>query len=244
MAQFICRYQKGEQVRWISHLDLKRTLERAMRRAGLPLELTKGHNPRPKLSFGPPLPLGATGGAELLALHLAEPLEPEGLKQLLNEQLPSGLEVLEAWRVPAHQKRETFGQVDVAEYKIMVSNGLNEEELGNRVSSLMESETLPVRRGGGRPEREVDLRPLIISLAVSRRGPHEIELQARLRTGSHGGARPQEVVDVLGLNDEGRVVRYHRTGLYASAGPPTQRRGGVWRRWTRARSSRGEDSES
>ena len=61
MAQLVCRYRKGNPVRWISHLDLKRTLERAMRRAQLPLALSQGHNPHPRISFGPPLPLGATG---------------------------------------------------------------------------------------------------------------------------------------------------------------------------------------
>jgi radical SAM-linked protein len=244
MAQFICRYRKGEQVRWISHLDLKRTLERALRRGGLPLELTKGYNPRPRLSFGPPLPLGATGDGELLAVHLSEPVEADELKQRLNRQLPSGLEVLEVWRVPAHQKRETFGQVDVAEYRIIVSNGLDEEELSSRVSDLMRSETLPVQRGGRRPEREVDLRPLIMGLEVSRTKAHEIELRARLKTGSHGGARPQELASLLHLDEGDRLVRYHRTGLYASAEPSKQRRGGLGRRWRRARSRRERSTES
>ncbi len=123
MGQFICRYRKGDEVRWISHLDLKRTLERAMRRAELPLELTKGHNPHPKLSFGPPLPLGATGEAELLALHLSEATGPAEVKERLNRQLPPGLEVIEAWAVPAHRKKETFGEVDVAEYRITIADG-------------------------------------------------------------------------------------------------------------------------
>jgi radical SAM-linked protein len=243
MAQFICRYRKEEQLRWISHLDLKRTLERAMRRAALPLELTKGHSPHPRLSFGPPLPLGATGDAELLALQLREPMDPDEVKRRLNSQLPTGLEVLEAWRVPAHAKRETFGHVDVAEYTIVVSDGVDEEELKRRLSGLTESPTLPVRRGGSRPEREVDLRPLIISLAISRAGPREIELHARLKTGSHGGARPQEIVSLLNLDDDRRAIRYHRTGLYASAEVSTQRQGGLGRRWTRARGSRGRSAE-
>ncbi|MBE9566917.1 MAG: DUF2344 domain-containing protein, partial [Proteobacteria bacterium] len=63
MAQLVCRYRKGNEVRWLSHLDVKRTLERAMRRAELPLVLTRGYNPHLKLSLGPPLPLGATGDA-------------------------------------------------------------------------------------------------------------------------------------------------------------------------------------
>ena len=115
MAQFICCYRKGEEARWISHLDLKRTLERAMRRAALPLALTQGHNPHPKLSFGPPLPMGATGEAELLAIQLYQAMSPNEVKERFNAQLPPGLQIVEVWSAPPQKKKETFGEVDVAE---------------------------------------------------------------------------------------------------------------------------------
>ena len=236
MAQFVCRYRKGDEVRWISHLDLKRTLERAMRRAELPLELTEGHNPHPKLSFGPPLPLGATGDAELLALRLCEATSPEDVKERLNRQLPPGIEIVEAWAVPGHRKKETFGELDVAEYRIAVTGSFEEEEISARIGRLLQSEELLVRRGGKRPEREVDLRPMILSLDLAEAGADGIELHARLQTGSHGGARPQEVVELLGLGDEERPVSYRRTGIYASSAVSPPRRGGVWRRWARSRS--------
>jgi len=235
MAQFVCRYRKGDDVRWISHLDLKRTLERAMRRAELPLELTEGHNPHPKLSFGPPLPLGATGEAELLALRLREATSPAEVKERLNRQLPAGIEIVETWAVPGHKKKETFGELDVAEYRITVSGCFEREEIAARVGKLLESEELLVRRGGKRPEREVDLRPMILSLEVAA-ASDGVELHARLQTGSHGGARPQEVVELLGLGDEDGLVSYRRTGLYASSAMSRPRPSGVWRRWARSRS--------
>jgi len=216
VGQYVCRYRKGEQVRWLSHLDVKRTLERAMRRAELPLELTKGHNPRPKLSLGPPLPLGATGEGELLALHLSAPMDPGELKARLNAQLPAGLEVVDAWSLPGYRKKETFGEVDVAEYEVRVRAGWEEADLSARISELLARQELVVQRGGERPERVVDVRPHILSVRVTEAGEKEAALLMRLRTGSHGGARPQEVLSLLGV-DEGRVVRCHRTGLYASA---------------------------
>jgi len=236
VAQFICRYRKGDEVRWISHLDVKRTLERAMRRAELPLELTQGHNPHPRLSFGPPLPLGATGEAELLALRLDEAADPSEVKERLNRELPAGLEVVEAWAVPGHKKKETFGNLDVAEYRITVADGFEEQEVRARVRKLLESEELLVQRGGNRPEREVDLRPMILSLEVAGAGSEGIELRARLKTGSHGGARPSEIVELLGLEGEKHMVRYRRTGLYASSAVSRARPAGVWRRWARSRS--------
>jgi radical SAM-linked protein len=235
MAQFICRYRKAPEVRWISHLDLKRTLERAMRRAGLELELTKGHNPHPKISYGPPLPLGATGEAELLAFHLEEGADPNAIKERLSGQLPPGIEIAEVWAVPGYKKKETFGEVDLAEYVITVTGRIDAEQVREGVGKLLESEALMVQRGGERPEREVDLRPLIHSLEVAEVSEREVTLRARLTTGSHGGARPQEIVQLLGLEANDNVVRYHRTGVFASAEATAPRPRGVWRRWGRSR---------
>jgi len=241
MAQVVCRYRKGEQVKWISHLDVKRTLERAMRRAELPLTLTQGHNPHPKLSLGPPLPLGATSDAELLTVHLEGAMDPWHLKERLNAQLPAGLEVLESWVVPGYRKKETFGEVDIAEYRVTVRGGPNAEAARSKVTELMARPELMVQRGGERPERTVDLRPLVIGLEVVGAGDGGIELRMRLRTGSHGGARPQEIVELLGIDTESALVTYHRSALYASAREPARPAAGLTRRWTRPH-GRGERS--
>jgi radical SAM-linked protein len=236
VAQLVCRYRKGEQVRWISHLDLKRTLERALRRADIPLALTQGHNPHPKISYGPPLPLGATGEAELLTVHLAQPVNPSEFRERVNAKLPRGIELTEAWTLPTYKKKETFGEIDVAEYRVRVTGDVEAEDLQRRTRQLLDRAELTVHRGGRRPERVVNLRPHIISLSLARSERQEVELQMRLRTGSHGGARPQEIIALLGLEGDRRIVYYHRTGLYAGAEAPTPHSRGVWHRWSRTRS--------
>ncbi len=253
MAQIICRYHKRDEVRWISHLDLKRTLERAMRRAQLPLALSQGHNPHPKISLSPPLPLGATGDAELFSVQLAEGMDPGELKQRINDSLPSGLEVMEAWVLPAHRKKETFGDIDIAQYSVTVKGEVDAARVSEHIADLMGQEELIVQRGGKRPPRSLDIRPFILSLALAQASEDGVELRMRLRTGSHGGARPQEVIELLALNGADRTITYHRTGLFAGAQLGAERasagrstgapRAGRLHRWTRSRSSR-ERSES
>jgi len=238
VAQIVCRYRKGEEVKWLSHLDLKRTLERAMRRAELPLALTEGHNPHPKVSLGPPLSVGATGEAEVFAVHLSAPMRPETVKERLNAQLPPGLQVLEAWVVPGYRRKETFGDLDIAEYRVTMGDGADIEALRARIAHLMASRELTVQRRREHGVRPVDLRPLIVSLEATQAGAGQIELRMRLRTGSHGGARPQEVVELLGGEQEASPVRYQRLGLQASARaarPAVEAR----RRWAKPR-ARGE----
>ena len=71
------RFSKGEQLKYISHLDLARAWERAFRRAGLPVAHSQGFNPRPRLQIAAALPVGVTGRAEYLDVWLTEALVPE-----------------------------------------------------------------------------------------------------------------------------------------------------------------------
>ncbi|HHY14975.1 MAG TPA: DUF2344 domain-containing protein, partial [Firmicutes bacterium] len=58
------RFSVGGEVRFLSHLDLLRTMERALRRSGLPIAYSEGYSPRPKMSFGFALPVGVLSTAE------------------------------------------------------------------------------------------------------------------------------------------------------------------------------------
>src|SRR4051812_14139804 len=87
------KYTKQGKVRWISHRDVARAFERALRIEQLPLAFTLGFSPRPKVSFGLALSTGYESQAEYLDLELAEPIELESLPARLTAALPIGLEV-------------------------------------------------------------------------------------------------------------------------------------------------------
>ena len=84
------RLAKDPEARFTSHLDLARALERAARRAGLPVALSEGFHPMAKLALGPPLALGATSRAEYLDVELREPLAPAEVASRLAATLPPG----------------------------------------------------------------------------------------------------------------------------------------------------------
>src|SRR5690554_5367975 len=90
------RFSIGPEVRFLSHLDLLRAMERALRRAGLPAAYSAGFSPRPKMSFGFALPVGVMSVAEYGDFELACKMDPEEFKQVYNRHLPQGLHVLEA----------------------------------------------------------------------------------------------------------------------------------------------------
>jgi radical SAM-linked protein len=90
-------YEKSEEIKFISHLDHMRVLERAVRRAGLPIAHSQGYNPRMLISYKTrALKVGEASSSCEAELTFENFVKPEILKKELNQVLPAGLKVLEA----------------------------------------------------------------------------------------------------------------------------------------------------
>ena len=89
-------FSKKGPMRFISHLDLMRLLIRAMRRADLPLKISQGFSPRPKLSMKRALKLGLESDQEEAAVALNEPVAAGDFMVRLKQQLPEGIEIRDA----------------------------------------------------------------------------------------------------------------------------------------------------
>src|SRR5690606_31263699 len=94
------RFSKFGPARYISHLDLARTLERALNRARLPVAYTQGFNRRPRLQFATALPLGFTSEAELGDVWLMEIVEPAAARAQMMSRMAPGILIHEVWEVP------------------------------------------------------------------------------------------------------------------------------------------------
>lgn len=187
-------FSKGEAIKYISHLDLARALERAFRRAELPLVYSQGFNPRPKFSIASALPVGVTGRAEVMDIWLSPPLDPREVVASLNAQLPPGLSVLEAREVALHLPA-LQAVMRWAEYRVVLDQA--EPGLAERIAALMAQPALPREQSHKGQVRQHDLRPLIAELALV--PGEDTTLHMRLANGSQGTARVEEVLDALGL---------------------------------------------
>ena len=210
-----CRFSREEQLKFISHLDIIRTIERAIRRAAVPVAYTQGHNPRAKLSFASALGIGVTSEAELMVIELDHILPPDEVKQRVNEQVPAGLEVIEAWAVPAYRGRYRLGDIDTAEYEMEVAGPIP-EFVEDSAGQLIASPTYVITRETDKTSKQVDLRSLVSRVEVVEHGPDHAVVRATARTGSQGGARPDEILQALGIDLDRCQVSIHRTALRAS----------------------------
>lgn len=89
------RYAKRGRLRFSSHRDFQRALERALRRAGVPMAYSAGFNPHPRISYAGAAPTGAASEAEYVEFAVTRRCDPPALRQALDDALPPGLDVVE-----------------------------------------------------------------------------------------------------------------------------------------------------
>ncbi len=189
-----------------SHLDLMRVWERALRRAGAPLAYSGGFNPRPKLQMARALPLGHIGEAELIDVWLEKPVAQEPFTKSLVPVLPEGLRIKQVQEVQAGAPAMQT-QVVATEYRVVVDWDEPAEAVAARVGGILAETELPHQRRGKR----YDLRPLIDRLQVEEVSGGKVVLHMQLSARPGATARPEAVLDTLGLGDA--FARYRRTRL-------------------------------
>jgi len=189
------RFEKKGDLRAISHLDLMRAFERALRRTGLPLRMSEGHNPRPRMSLPVPLGVGVEGTDEVLEFDLSDWVPLREVADRLREQLPAGLALVSAELAPSLRP----ALAEEIEYRIAPRPGLETDGrlAPEALERLLAREDVPVRRIRKGREKVVNIRPFINHI---RREGAEVVL--RLKAGPAGSANPWEVLGALGYDQE------------------------------------------
>lgn len=214
-------YEKGEAIKFISHLDEFRMWERTLRRADLPILYKQGFNPQPHIQFASPLGVGFTGQREPVDITFCPPLPLDELAERIRAKLPPGAFVHAIEEVPL--KTESLQSVLIgADYTILIyaePGELSEEVLAGRIADFLATESIPRERQRKGSKYTYNLRPLIFELTYqgydAHREEHRIFLRVQQREGATG--RPDEVVDALELDDYARTLRRDR--LYINTEP-------------------------
>jgi radical SAM family uncharacterized protein len=186
------RYAKTDDLRFASHLDITRCIQRALRRSGLEVCYSEGFSPHPRVSFGPPLPLGVSGGGEYFDAALgAKPAS--GWLEAMNAALPPGLRALDGRVMPAHGP-SLVTLLNAAEYRVLVLDC--DSETGRGLAEALESAF-----GEGGMTR--------INHGAEGDGAYRIDLLAKLR---HTSGVSEKVIDRT--IRQVRPFKLMRMGLY------------------------------
>jgi len=189
------RIRKKEEAKYISHLDLMRALERAMRRAKLPLKFTEGFNPRPKLTFTPAIPVGITSDAEYMDVEFTKQLSMDEIFSRLNSVLPPGISLV---KVDTAEGKIPLSAVNRALYTVVVDIGnATREVLEKAIEKLLSRSEINIEKKSKGKVKFVNIAPWIYDIKIGQIEDGKIELKMELAAGQQGSVTPPAVVNAL-----------------------------------------------
>ncbi|MFD6326989.1 TIGR03936 family radical SAM-associated protein [Streptomyces sp. NPDC058442] len=160
MQRIRLRYTKRGRLRFTSHRDFQRAFERALRRAEVPMAYSAGFTPHPKVSYANAAPTGTGSEAEYLEIALTRARDPERIRALLDESMPTGLDIIEAVeaRTPGLAERLT---ASVWELRL---DGVDREEARRAVDAFDAAGVVEVQRRTKSGMRTFDTRSAVVAL--------------------------------------------------------------------------------
>lgn len=214
-------YEKGEAIKFISHMDEFRMWERTIRRADLPLLYKQGFNPQPHMQFAAPLGVGITGVREPLDIIFSPPQPLNDLTERIRAKLPPGVQVHSIEELPI--KTETLqSRLIGADYTIIIyaePDEIPRDKISDSIENFLGQETVWMERERKSRKYTYNLRPLIYDLRYNgydaATEEHSIFVRVQSREGATG--RPDELVSALGLDGYARTLRRDR--IYSSIEP-------------------------
>lgn len=198
MYRVLLRLCKGEGVKYLSHRDIIRSFEFALRRAQIPVAYSDGFNPRVRMSFGSAIGVGVTSDDDRILLELSAPWEASDIKETLNKSLPPGIQVISADIIPDGQK-SPISTLKASEFRITMGckTGCTLDEVKVAIEKLFASDSVRVQRQREDGVKEVEIRPHLISANPSMDEDGNIIIDVALSAGDSGGAGPKDFIKAL-----------------------------------------------
>jgi radical SAM-linked protein len=162
-VKIIAAFEKTKELSYTSHLDVQRTLQRAFRRANLPLAFSKGFNPHPKLSFATALATGFTSAGEWVEVELDRDITPEDFTERVNAALPNGMRFHSAFI--ADESFPTLSRMLVAAKYIITlytDTPIAMDELLSAIRAITDSKEVIVEKKTKSGIRPANIRPDIL----------------------------------------------------------------------------------
>src|SRR6266704_2218076 len=176
------RYAKRGRMRFASHRDVARAIERGVRKAGIPVAYSAGFTPHPRISYSGGAPTGSASEAEYLELSVTRRCEPDDIGRRLDAALPDGIDVIEV--VEADGKSAGL-QLEASEWEVSWP-GVAPDDAASAVRAFLAAPTVEVERLTSKGTRVLDARAAVVSL-TSAATPADADVTRRAGTDPAAG---------------------------------------------------------
>jgi len=156
-------FEKGERIRHIGHLDIQRSVQRGLRRSGLPVAYSNGFNPHILITFASALSTGACGKREIMDVTMSEEVSEEEFLDRMNKAMPPEMHLSEA-RAVDQKHPALMASLRAAKYDLFIRDPVQAEKLTAAIPEMMSRNTVMALRKTKTSLKETDIKPLIYEL--------------------------------------------------------------------------------
>lgn len=214
------KYKKENNMKFLSHLELIKTFERAFRRMNFKMAFSQGFNPKPKISYAAPLPVGVETECDYLDVELLEKIDLEELLKNQKQFLPNGLAFLEAKYRDKSKKMMALITDSAYTIQLITEEKFTKEGIQTKLDIFEAQEKITFEKMTKKNKlKVVDIKPFIGNLELLSVEADQILMKCLLTTGSNGNLKPEKLVELFCSYAEIKLVegkdRYRRVELYA-----------------------------
>jgi radical SAM-linked protein len=161
-------------MRFASHRDIARAIERGVRKAGLPVAFSAGFSPHPKISYAGGAPTGAASEAEFLEISLTGACPAPDVRDRLDAALPDGIDVIEVLELADGPGRMGALRLEVSQWRVVLP-GVAPAEAARAIQAFLAAESIVVERLTSKGLRRLDARAALVTLELERRAAPEAD---------------------------------------------------------------------
>lgn len=219
MKRLFLAITKGEEIRFLGHLDYLRTMERVVVRSGIPIAFSEGFNPHMKISLDSALAVGVTADPLYMEIKLEKDMPIEEVKERMQREMPKGMtiyhieEAAQEW-----PKLVAFFNEDAYEMEGPVTEGADAEAAKEAIARFNALPSFIYQRVTPKKVREMDVKPMIMEPMKVRIEGERAYLTFSLIRSNTGTVQPKDVWKMLaesfGLPWTPDAFICSRTGTY------------------------------
>ncbi|OOM11871.1 TIGR03936 family radical SAM-associated protein [Clostridium saccharobutylicum] len=162
--RYLTKFTKEENIKFISHLDVLKTIQKNIRRAGLPVEFSQGFNPHMNTSIAQPLSVGVYSSGEYMDMVLTTEVDEQEIVDKLNATAPSGIKYISALAIPYTPGEKKVPQamalIDAARYTIKIKYS-DDSKLEEEMNNLLEVNEWNTVKKSKKGEKEVNIKAFV-----------------------------------------------------------------------------------
>ncbi len=165
--RLVIRYSKAGRMRFASHRDIARAVERGVRKAGLPVAYSAGFSPHPKISYAGGAPTGTASEAEYLEIALTGQCAAPDVRDRLNAALPDGIDVVEVLELAGGLGGDGGLRLEGSQWRVVLP-GVASADAARAVQAFLAADSVVVERSTSKGTRRLDARAAVVALELDR----------------------------------------------------------------------------